>query len=353
VNFLSSLTKEGHDVALWVMGHGEAHPEHHELVKRSVLRAQTFNNQAPSLRLWHQHDMSLHAGKGVHAGYTIFELDWLTPVEIHQVNSLDKVMVPSSWAADILHDVGIPKEKINVVPLGVDTSIFKHMPEIRNTNEHTQDTTVFMNIGKWEIRKGHDILLEAFNKAFTQEDKVHLVLNCFNPFLFDQQSNKDGNLDWFNLYNQSPLKDKIFIIDKRLPTQTEVMRLMNEADCGVFPARAEGWNLELLEMMACGKHVITTNYSGHTDYANGKNSFLIDTEDKLEDAFDGTPFFKGQGKWAALGEAQINQLAVHMREVHRRRQQEGHAAFINTKGIETAKAFSWKRTAKAIAEVLA
>jgi hypothetical protein len=40
---------------------------------------------------------------------------------------------------------------------------------------------VFLNVGKWEYRKGHDVLLEAFNKAFEPTDNVRLVMNCHNP----------------------------------------------------------------------------------------------------------------------------------------------------------------------------
>ena len=68
---------------------------------------------------------------------------------------------------------------------------------------------------------------------------------------------------------------------------------MSQTDCGVFPARAEGWNLELLEMMSCGKNVIATNYSSHTEFCNSENCMLVETTE-LEDAHDGK-WFRGQG----------------------------------------------------------
>ena len=54
----------------------------------------------------------------------------------------------------------------------------------------------------------------------------------------------------------------------RVNTSEEVARIMGQVDCGVFPARGEGWNLELLEMMSMGKPVIATNYSGHTQFCD-------------------------------------------------------------------------------------
>ena len=81
---------------------------------------------------------------------------------------------------------------------------------------------------------------------------------------------------------------------------------MRQVDVGVFPVRAEGWNLELLELLSCGKHVITTDYSGHTEFINNSNSRIIEI-DKLETAQDGV-WFHGTGEWAELGSRQKDQL---------------------------------------------
>ena len=54
---------------------------------------------------------------------------------------------------------------------------------------------------------------------------------------------------------------------------------MSQVDCGVFPSRAEGRNLELLEMMSAGKHVITTDYSAHTEFCTKDNAGLVPITD--------------------------------------------------------------------------
>ena len=82
---------------------------------------------------------------------------------------------------------------------------------------------------------------------------------------------------------------------------------MRDADCGVFPARGEAWNLELLEMMSCGRLVIATDFAGHTEYADHENALLIQI-DELEPAADpvwNTVFTERKtGEWAHLGEPQ-------------------------------------------------
>ena len=83
---------------------------------------------------------------------------------------------------------------------------------------------------------------------------------------------------------------------------------MSKADCGIFPSRAEGWNLDMLEMMALNKSIITTNYSAHTEFCNKDNSFLIDISE-TEPANDGKWFF-GQGNWAKIGEEQKRGITI-------------------------------------------
>lgn len=121
------------------------------------------------------------------------------------------------------------------------------------------------------------------------------------------------------------------------------MSIMRQVDCGVFPSRAEGWNLELLEMMAMGKHVIATNYSAHTEFCTPVNSRLINI-DNLETAFDGV-FFDGQcGLWAELAQEQKDVTIEYMRDVHTLKQDGQLIA--NQNGIDTGKQFSWKNSAQ-------
>ena len=75
----------------------------------------------------------------------------------------------------------------------------------------------------------------------------------------------------------------------RLNTHEDVAVIMSQADVGVFPSRAEGWNLEALEMLSMGKHLIITDYSAHTEFCNKDNSRLIQI-DEMEDAHDGIWF---------------------------------------------------------------
>lgn len=286
---------------------------------------------APSVKIWHQNDIHTHIGKTLHVGFPIFELTEFNEEEKLSIQHCDRVFVCSEWAKSIVVDqTNLSSNDIHVVPLGVDSEIFE--PSLSR-----RPNTVFFNCGKWEKRKGHDILVKCFNDAFTHSDSVELWMMCDNPFIGEQ------NNAWQQLYKNSPLGDKIRIIPRQA-SHRDVYNIMCQSDCGVFPARAEGWNLELLEMMACGKQVITTNYSAHTQFCNKENSHLIDITN-LEIAHDGVFFSGSHGMWANLSSDQEEQLVSHMRAIHQNKQ---NGLQLNIAGIKTANNLSWHNSAQEV-----
>lgn len=292
-------------------------------------RVSDVYNSGDTLKIWHQHGLheSVACG-GIYTGFPIFELNCFTGTEKRSMRHCDRLFVCSEWAKNVVEDQ-LPGMPVSVIPLGVDREIFNE-----HNNSH-RPQTVFFNCGKWEIRKGHDILVGAFNRAFTAKDDVELWMMCDNPFI-----GEDGNTEWINRYKRSALGDKIRFIPRQ-KTHQDVYNIIRQVDCGVFPARAEGWNLELLECLSCGKNVIATNYAGHSEFLNNKNSFMVDVN-RLIPAHDGIWFFS-QGEWA---EPNFDQLVSNMRKVHSLKQ-DGELG-INLEGIATAKQFSWANSARKI-----
>lgn len=326
-NILKSLVKKN-DVSLFPIGKiGVDSQSDKQFIESLLLKTQNgFDKNAPCLKIWHQHDLTLSVGKGKYGALIFFEVDKLKQVEKVGINNLDVVFVASKWAKQILEDNGITT-KIVVSPLAVDTSVFK---DHEHQKQFTKNTYKFINIGKWEIRKGHDFLLEAFNNAFTEEDDVELIMINQNPFLSQQENNI-----WVEMYKNSKLGSKITPI-ARVPTHLDLAMLIRDMDCGFFPARAEGWNNEILEVMALNKPIITTNYSAHTEYCTKDNSFLIDI-DQLTVADDGK-FFNGEGKWADLGERQMEQTVSYLKKVY------NDNIKTNPNGLKTAKKYTWDNT---------
>lgn len=218
-------------------------------LKQSIDNRIHFNKDAPCFKLWHGNDLFTRTiGNSKYGVLSFFEIDKLTPIEKVSYNSADIIMMPSLWAKNVLENNGVTKP-IVVIPQGVDTTIFNGL--VSPPDKETRNTFVFLNVGKWEVRKGHDILVDMFNNAFNEEDDVELWMINHNPFLNNEQTKQ-----WGELYSSSKLGSKIRFFP-RLPDQATLSKVMSYADCGIFPSRGEGWNNEALEMMAMNKpHII-------------------------------------------------------------------------------------------------
>ena len=331
INILKALQANDVEVSFFPIGQPQVtNQADADAVRKGMETAQTFDPQAPCVKIWHQNQMAERIGSGKFIGFPIFELDTFNELEKHHLQSCDELMVCSKWAKDVV-DSNTLLCPTSVIPLGVDMNIFKPAPR------RVDDKTIFFNCGKWEVRKGHDILMEAFKKVCEKVDNVELWMMCSNPFNSPEEENR-----WVQSYNHPQVK-----LIPRMETQQEVYNIITQVDCGVFPSRGEGWNLELLEMMAVGKHVIATDYSAHTEFCTEENCGLIPIN-TTEPAFDGKWFF-GQGNWAEMNTLEINTLAHKMLETHYLLRSEDCR---NEAGIETARKFSWQNTAREIIKCL-
>jgi len=337
INILKALYAEGVEVSFFPIGQPQVtNEEDAYTVRRGMRLAQTFDPQAPCIKIWHQNQMAERIGSGKFIGFPIFELDTFSDLEKHHLQSCDELMVCSRWARDIVWkntdayaNGGFLLDQVHVVPLGVDAELFPPAPVRQD------DKTIFFNCGKWEIRKGHDILIEAFKKLTEEHDNVELWMMCSNPF-----NSEEENARWHQLYNHPKVK-----LIPRAETQAEVYNIMSQVDCGVFPSRGEGWNLELLEMMAAGKHVVATEYSAHTEFCSEENSYLLPISD-VEPAVDNKWFF-GRGNWAKIDDTEVEILTKLMLRFIKTRKGK-----INEKGTDTAKKFSWQNTVREMVKCL-
>jgi glycosyltransferase involved in cell wall biosynthesis len=339
LNLLREFVRAGVDTAYLPIGEPQVLNEHADLIKgvHFQMRSPSYWRDAPSLRLWHAHNLAEHVGRGPHIGMTIHELDRCQPFEQRQMANLDMVLTTSQYHVRIFQQY--TTSPVRYVPLGVDRTIFHEgvAPLYPKDN-----LTTFLMAGKAEYRKGIDIVYEAFNRAFTPKDNVQLVLLAHNPFIGDE-----GNKGWHDYFKGGPLGDKV-VYHKRLPTQGQVASLMRYTDVLLAPSRAEGFNLEVLEMAAVGGQAIVSNCTAHSDFAPNADFSMIPMPDEpTELAVDGTPFFTGQGNWFEFGESQLEFLVEEMRAYHRQRQQEGPFP-PNLGGVALSKRLSWENSARTI-----
>ncbi len=191
--------------------------------------------------------------------------EWVEPMT-HQV---DEIWVPTSHVRDGYLRSGIPADKVIVIPNGVDTD--RLHPDAPKYPLATRKRFKFLFVGGTILRKGIDVLLEAYVKAFTAADDVCLVIKDLGGKSFYKgQTAKDRIAE----IQANPLAPEIEYLDDPL-SDAEIAGLYAACHCLVHPYRGEGFALPIAEAMATSLPVIVTGYGACLDFCDSETAFLI------------------------------------------------------------------------------
>jgi glycosyltransferase involved in cell wall biosynthesis len=181
----------------------------------------------------------------------------------------DQLWVASRWSKRMAIEGGIPTRRVRVIPWGIDEAIFA--PEGARYPLPTDKRCIFVFVGAPIYRKGTDLLLKAYARAFSASDDVCLVVKCHRQDLFY------GGLhvaDEIRALQSDPTSPSIVVIDDFLD-EPGLAALYRACTVGVFPYRAEGFCLPILEAMACGVPSIVPAFGACLDYCRADASFLV------------------------------------------------------------------------------
>lgn len=185
---------------------------------------------------------------------------------------VDYVLPPSQYVADMMERNGCPKDKIKVVPHGVDLSVFN--PQVKPLKLNTNKSIKFLCVAEPHYRKQLDKLLKLYCETFTSNDDVCFVLKTkiFKPGEAIKGFEMDLRPLLISLKNK--YKDKmpeIKVIGNRIPNIASLY-----AACDVFAlmTASEGWGVPYLEALAMGMPVIAPRHGGQLQFLNGDNSIL-------------------------------------------------------------------------------
>jgi len=217
-------------------------------------------------------------------GYTFFENE-LPPVAHENAKQYDLILAGSSWCRDRLREAGI--EHCGLLIQGIDPEIFHpEEPAERAERTHDRPFTIFSG-GKFELRKGQDLVLRAF-KILQEKYPDMVLVTCWqniwpqtmrlmavSPHITYTHREGDWQTIMHQLYADNGL-DPERIVTLGLQDNRTLRRLYLDTDIGLFPNRCEGGtNLVLMEYMACGRPVIASNTSGHRDIVTQNNAILL------------------------------------------------------------------------------
>jgi glycosyltransferase involved in cell wall biosynthesis len=171
---------------------------------------------------------------------------------------VDEVWVPSNFTREAYVASGVAPELVHVVPNGVDLDRF--VPDGPAWPIPERKGTTFLFVGGTIHRKGIDILLQAYGRAFTSFDDVCLVVKGFGAGTHYRGMTAEGMLATFD---SIPNRPELVFLDEEVPYE-RLPSLYRAADVLVQPYRGEGFCLPALEALACGVPVIVTG-GGPTD----------------------------------------------------------------------------------------
>jgi len=170
---------------------------------------------------------------------------------------VDRVWVPSAYVRDGYVAGGMPPGIVDVVPNGVDLARFvpdgPAHPLLEAAGERPAGCT-FLFVGGTIWRKGIDVLLAAWARAFGPHDDVRLVVKDFGVDSAYAGQTAGGEVR--ALTARGDVAPVTYLTQDLAPA--ELPALYRAADIVVLPYRAEGFCLPALEAMACGVPVIHT-----------------------------------------------------------------------------------------------
>ncbi|MDD2850967.1 MAG: glycosyltransferase family 4 protein [Desulfuromonadaceae bacterium] len=239
-------------------------------------------------------DVTLHCIKGndlqpfdpgqwgrINIGYCFFE----DAISVQQYareagRRWDIIVAGSHWCEYILRMCGV--HNCTTILQGVDQNIFYPGPK----QGHPDLFTVFSG-GKFEIRKGQDLVIAAMKIFMERHDDVLLSCAWHNQWPFSMATMEIS--DTIRYRHREENCEKLLAetldgngipLDRVVlhpPQDNSLMRTVYlSSDIGIFPNRCEGGNnMVMCEYMACGKTVIASDMSGHADVITAENAFPL------------------------------------------------------------------------------
>lgn len=278
-------------------------------------------------------------------GFCVWEGDKvpISWIEIFLDERVSQIWVPSNHVSEAIEktvedgdftkiDIMNILKKINIVPHGVNSKIF-----YPNKKEKKDNILRFVCGKGWprgsKDRGGLSYLLKAYMEEFSKEDKVEMIVKINSVYGMNNEI-LNKNMAELNIQNKNPPLVK-FIIET--VDYKELINFYNMGDVVCSTSMAEGFNLNILEAMACGLPALTTTFGGMSDFCNEKNSWLIEEGKMLEVDWD--ILYEGV-RWK---KPSITDIKKKLRYIYE------HQNEISTKSLEalnTSKEFSWDNSAK-------
>lgn len=167
----------------------------------------------------------------------------------------------------------IDSNKVFHFPTRVDTDVFysRNQQEIKDSLQINSSYPILVNCGRINKVKGWEFILESFEE----------VLFSFPSAVLYYVGDGEDKSALEKMISTKNLKESVVITG--FQTQIEVVKWLNLADLVLVGSHREGWATIMLEAIACGKPIVSTDVSGARDMIkNGENGFVVQSRNSKE-----------------------------------------------------------------------
>ena len=178
------------------------------------------------------------------------------PKLLIEMREADYLIAQSWFSIDSFIEYGVPKGKIILLPLGVDTTKFTPSPKKNSTT-----TFRVLFVGQLDIRKGLHHLLKAWTQLNLTDSELILAglpINQHGKSLLEEYR---GSYRWLGFVPHS-----------------QVPKVYQDSDIFVLPSLSEGGSNVIHEALACGLPSIVTTNAGSV-VRDGVDGYVIKTGD--------------------------------------------------------------------------
>ncbi len=182
--------------------------------------------------------------------FAFSKADWITVMANHMKESVVRI--------------GVPSNKISVIPFGIDPEIFNDV-----NRKLPNDTFVITSTRNFEPIYNIPHLIKSIAIAKDKIPNLHLNLIYYSATLFHEIE---------NLINSLGLKNHVTFYGKL--SQPEISKVLNQSHVFISVSLSDGNNISLNEAMACGVFCIATDIPANSQWIeDGKNGFLVTIDD--------------------------------------------------------------------------
>ena len=191
---------------------------------------------------------------------------------VRALRSAARVVAVSDFLRRFAAGLGVSPERLRVIPNAIDAEHFR--PEPRDVARRRlglpEDRLILLTVGGLVEGKGQQRMLEVLPRLIERRPDV-LYAMVGDPAV--------GAADSIRNALQATLRERGLESHARIVgarPHDEIQHWMAAADLFVLPTRREGWCNALMEALACGLPVVTTDVGGNAEIVrDGIDGFLV------------------------------------------------------------------------------